>query len=635
MSRRSWFVAALALTLWPVAPADAASAPLEASIVSWCMPQLEGCRPPDDPCAGIAPIDRPMGVLLTVTQGDRPVTFATVRVRSDDVERTAWTNSRGMVKLALRPASVTSIEVTDGRERQAVPLSPFWGQVHVEPPGALMTASAGDSRSFPLAVRLVGMGRPPSPFGGLTIADDAGALQGVVIKGGRASLEVSRQSPGTVRYDVVDVDACGLRLDGPASFAVRWDALPERLPAPPPSIHLPSMTGWWTTKPLQVTPSATGEVEWSLDGVRFQRGPILLAEGVHKLHAYALGPNGDRSGTITREYRVDATPPTIVVPPAAWMACVDIPLTITDAVSGVNRSSVTFDDSSIAHSGLGVDGRTLVAAPDGRHVVTARARDLAGNVAVATAEFLCDSAPPTLEVRMLDPEEGGPRALDVQASDAGSGVASLDARMANGTWVPLDELVIDEGEIEVRAIDRAGHVALRSVDSRRYIEPPITSNETATPAVVEERFPDLPPRPRVEFAAVSSLGDLIRVAGAAPSARSGTAFLVDAGGQAVALAEIRFAGAAFSAEGLAPGPGIYDVRLEFLGENGEALQHAAGRIVIEPPPGPGDTGEVIAPHSLATPPEGPPESATPGPAALFTLAAMALAALVSARRRRT
>ncbi|WP_308798501.1 family 78 glycoside hydrolase catalytic domain [Agromyces silvae] len=112
-------------------------------------------------------------------------------------------------------------------------------------------------------------------------------------------------------------------------------------------------------------------------------------------------------------------------------------------------------------------------ADDGDFEVVARATDRAANVSddvrlPVRIDTVAPEATATLGDEFVDGEAIGSGTVTFQATDATSGVRSIESRVGDGAWVEGDTLTIDrpgEHRIEYRAIDVAGNVgATRSVD---------------------------------------------------------------------------------------------------------------------------------------------------------------------------
>ncbi|WP_285136746.1 Ig-like domain-containing protein [Microbacterium sp. lyk4-40-TSB-66] len=97
---------------------------------------------------------------------------------------------------------------------------------------------------------------------------------------------------------------------------------------------------------------------------------------------------------------------------------------------------------------------------DGSHVVQARATDATGNTSPVAAQTVrIDTTAPAAEVTA----DAVSRTVKATATDAGSGVASIEYRLGDaGDWSPMTGTVLiglDETKVQVRSTDKAGNVS--------------------------------------------------------------------------------------------------------------------------------------------------------------------------------
>ncbi|TXK09651.1 OmpL47-type beta-barrel domain-containing protein [Microbacterium hatanonis] len=137
----------------------------------------------------------------------------------------------------------------------------------------------------------------------------------------------------------------------------------------------------------------------------------------------------------------------------------------TGVVSVTVTASDNFDTEPVVETSVDGGPWTAYAGPvavtqDGSHVVRARATDDADNVSTfAQSEFRIDSMAPEAVVVA----DAVARTLKATATDAGSGLASIEYRLGGtGEWAALTgavQLSLEETIVEVRATDRAGNVS--------------------------------------------------------------------------------------------------------------------------------------------------------------------------------
>ncbi len=119
------------------------------------------------------------------------------------------------------------------------------------------------------------------------------------------------------------------------------------------------------------------------------------------------------------------------------------------------------DDARLEYS---VDGSTWkpytapVTVPEGRTKVYYRSVDDGATEATRSLDVKVDTAVP----RVTATWDASSRTVSVKATDAGSGVASVEYRVGSGPWTPYTKPVPagdDEATIQARATDEAGNVA--------------------------------------------------------------------------------------------------------------------------------------------------------------------------------
>lgn len=212
-----------------------------------------------------------------------------------------------------------------------------------------------------------------------------------------------------------------------------------------------------------------------------------LPQGVSELSFRAIGGSGVASRSVaTALVRIDETPPEVEiagVPQGDWS---------TGPVGLVARGRDQADLSGMgsgeeSHAGvrLSVDGAPAELTPgdealaeiaaDGVHRIWAEAVDAAGNSSGRRAATVRIDATPPDRLAFLPQDPADPRSVRVDATDATSGIASVEVRMrkvAGGQWIAvggefdgdrfsgaIDESELSTGlwELEATALDRAGN----------------------------------------------------------------------------------------------------------------------------------------------------------------------------------
>ncbi|NOV03771.1 hypothetical protein GC097_27560 [Paenibacillus sp. LMG 31457] len=202
----------------------------------------------------------------------------------------------------------------------------------------------------------------------------------------------------TFRY--VRVTVTGSNYSGGSAsayeFNVYGDANPTTDTTPPVTTD-DAVTGWQQTGQTVTltatdTESTVSKTVYSVDGGAFVEGSTIQItdEGVHTLQYYSVDAAGNQEATKSVQVKVDKTGPvvetTAVVtgePGAQTITVlqsdtVNIPFTITDALSGVARSEVKLD-GTIVNQPLTAQPFALTA---GDHTIVVTAADNAGNTTV-------------------------------------------------------------------------------------------------------------------------------------------------------------------------------------------------------------------------------------------------------------
>lgn len=167
--------------------------------------------------------------------------------------------------------------------------------------------------------------------------------------------------------------------------------------------------------------------------------------------AVTVGEGGDDTTAPTVAFQVSPA-----APGSGWYTqTVAVDVTARDDQDASPRIEVRVDAGAwAAYTG------TVSVTGDGSHVVQARATDAAGNASpVAEQTVRIDTTAPAVEVVT----DAVARTVKASATDAGSGVASIEYRLADsGDWTALTGSVLvglDETKVQVRSTDTAGNVS--------------------------------------------------------------------------------------------------------------------------------------------------------------------------------
>ena len=221
--------------------------------------------------------------------------------------------------------------------------------------------------------------------------------------------------------------------------------------------------------------SGLESIEYDLDGTGWTRylGPVDVAsDGGHTIRCRAVDVAGNPSDTQLVAFKIDATPPLLVIREPAdstWIreSIVVVTWEGSDSTSGISRYEVSLDGGAID-----VTISTQAVYPDlaeGSHVVSIRAYDNAGNRFDASLRFFVDLTPPVVSIS----RPGAGQILNTHSvivewarSDAGSGVENCSVRLDGGQSFHAGNLTthtwqdVSDGDhmFRVSCVDLAGNV---------------------------------------------------------------------------------------------------------------------------------------------------------------------------------
>jgi len=203
------------------------------------------------------------------------------------------------------------------------------------------------------------------------------------------------------------------------------------------------------------------------------------------------------TATGSRAWRFDSVPPELsaMVTSASqfgnWHTSdVTMTLSATDTTSGVNPSSYRWTSSGGANWAT---SNTHTFTHDGVYNIIAEAQDVAGNVGTQNIAIHLDKAPPEVNPAIIGILNNGwyrfNPSIHAHASDATSGIASIEVRHNGGTWQNCTfggcvQVVIQDGVhlFEFRSTDNAGHTSsISNVTIQRDNTPPVVTHSLPAP----------------------------------------------------------------------------------------------------------------------------------------------------------
>ena len=238
--------------------------------------------------------------------------------------------------------------------------------------------------------------------------------------------------------------------------------------------------------------SGVDTVEYQVDDTSFlpYTAPVAVtAIGDHSVQFRAtdkagnLSPVGSVAFTVVAPNPSDTTPPTVASTVSGsrdtagnYLGTATVTITATDAGSGVARIEYNVDGGAFATYTAPVVVNTV-----GPHMVHFRATDVAGNTsAEQMASFTVvtppdpDTTPPTTSAAVRT-EADGSAVVTVTATDAGSGIASIEYALDSGAWTAYTSAVSVRTPgaltLRYRATDVAGNVAAEKAVTFTVVPP--------------------------------------------------------------------------------------------------------------------------------------------------------------------
>ena len=238
--------------------------------------------------------------------------------------------------------------------------------------------------------------------------------------------------------------------------------------------------------------SGVDTVEYQVDDTSFlpYTQPVAVtAIGDHAVQFRATDKAGNVSPVDSVAFTVvapnpsDTTPPTVASTVSGsrdtagnYIGTATVTITATDAGSGVARIEYNVDGGAFATYTAPVVVSTV-----GAHMVHFRATDVAGNTSAeqmasftVVAPPVPDTTPPTTSATVRT-EADGSVVVTATATDAGSGVASIEYALDSGAWTAYTSAVSVRAPgahtLRYRATDVAGNVAAEKTVTFTVVPP--------------------------------------------------------------------------------------------------------------------------------------------------------------------
>lgn len=231
--------------------------------------------------------------------------------------------------------------------------------------------------------------------------------------------------------------------------------------------------------------SGVSSVEYSVDGGAWQtysQPVVVTAIGAHTVKYRATDVAGNTSQEGTSTFTVvedngggDTTPPTVSAEVAGakdsagnYLGAATVTVTAADESSGVASVEYQINDQGWQPYTAPVEITTI-----GQYTFLFRATDGAGNVGEGQTQFTIveppsDTTPPTVTAEVSGSQDANGDYLDVanvtvSATDAGSGVDTVEYKLDAGAWTAYTAPVAVRGAgehmVSYRATDKAGNTS--------------------------------------------------------------------------------------------------------------------------------------------------------------------------------
>jgi N-acetylneuraminic acid mutarotase len=286
---------------------------------------------------------------------------------------------------------------------------------------------------------------------------------------------------GTWHWRVKAMDTDGVWGAFSACSTVRIDTVPPA--AFDPIANPATWTNGTVTISYATQDNLSGMNAYSMridDGMFFgQESPCVLSnlsDGIHKIIVRAAdNASNYYDGQVT--VYIDRTPPRAFVPvaePASWTnGEIRVLFCATDDVSAVGHYDLAVDGSEPVNA---TSPHVLPKLADGRHNISVRAFDLAGNFIEGKVPVFADSTPPE-DFRVQASTEGWtqiPPRVTFSATDQMSGVSGYSVQLDNAgsslQTSPYQLPAMEDGThlVTVKAVDKANNS--RSANTSVYID---------------------------------------------------------------------------------------------------------------------------------------------------------------------
>jgi len=207
-----------------------------------------------------------------------------------------------------------------------------------------------------------------------------------------------------------------------------------------------------------------------LDGMPYESGATISAEGVHLLEVHAEDKAGNNASKVLT-FVIDKTPPVVNITTPVNGSYVRRAVEITGLAADVNLDMVSLSIDGIEVASALPYSWSTANYSDGVHAIELKAVDKANNTASTSISVIVDNTPPQITIASpLTQNYSYTRniTIDFNVTDATSGVSSFkayldDTEVTSGLVIDLFNFTLGEHALTVEASDNAGNDATKTV----------------------------------------------------------------------------------------------------------------------------------------------------------------------------
>jgi hypothetical protein len=227
-------------------------------------------------------------------------------------------------------------------------------------------------------------------------------------------------------------------------------------------------SGWYvrqTTTTISANDlSGVDRIEYNQNAAGWENGSSVLSDdGINAIDIRVYDVAGNMASE-SLEVKVDTGTPSLSTSISGtegnlgwYVSQTTTTISSSDGTSGVDRVEYN-------QNGVGWQNGSTVVSDDGLNTVAVRVHDVAGNVSSDLIQINVDTIAPVVTPVVPTPDGlnnwfvTAPIAVSANGSDSGSGVASTDVSVSEGSWISNASLSDGVHTVDFRAVDNAGNL---------------------------------------------------------------------------------------------------------------------------------------------------------------------------------